>query len=139
MPSKLENETKFACAFCKKIYIRKSAYNNHLLTCKLSRFASDCGNNKSVNNNNFANADAKHANDEYVTSEFINSGYVNNANTSNTCFIIFLLALCQCCYYFQNWILVQILFSLLPSTPFPLLGCNGVDAVLAASLVLVCV
>ena len=50
MSSKLENETKFACAFCKKIYIRKSAYNNHLLTCKLSRFASDCGNNKSVNN-----------------------------------------------------------------------------------------
>ena len=42
MSSKLENETKFACAFCKKIYIRKSAYNNHLLTCKLSRFASNC-------------------------------------------------------------------------------------------------
>ena len=82
MPSKLENETKFACAFCKKIYIRKSAYNNHSLTCKLSRFASDCGNNKSVNNNNFANANAKHANDESVTSEFINSGSVNNANTS---------------------------------------------------------
>ena len=42
MSTKLENETKFTCAFCKKIYIRKSAYNNHLVTCKLSRFASNC-------------------------------------------------------------------------------------------------
>ena len=42
MSTKLETETKFTCTFCKKIYIRKSAYNNHLLTCKLSRFASNC-------------------------------------------------------------------------------------------------
>ena len=76
------SKPQYFCGYCNKHYVMKSAYNNHLLTCKLSRFASDCGNNKSVNNNNFANADAKHANDESVTSEFINSGSVNNANTS---------------------------------------------------------
>ena len=43
MTRKLENENKFICAYCNKIYIRKASYNNHLVKCKLCRFASDCG------------------------------------------------------------------------------------------------
>ena len=82
MTTKQKNENKFICAFCNKTYIRKSAYNNHLITCKLCRFASDCGNNKSVNNINFANSNSEHANNESVTSDFVNSGSVNNANSS---------------------------------------------------------
>jgi hypothetical protein len=52
MTTKLENENKFICAYCNKIYIRKASYNNHLVKCKLCRFASDCGTNRSVNNDN---------------------------------------------------------------------------------------
>ena len=81
MTTKLRNENKFICAYCNKTYVRKAAYNNHLVKCKLTRFASDCGNNNSVNNINFANA--KHDNNGSVSSEFVNSGSVNNANTSN--------------------------------------------------------
>ena len=82
MTTKQKNENKFICAFCNKTYIRKSAYNNHLITCKLCRFASDCGNNKSVNNNNFANSNTKHTNNESVTSDSVTSESVNNANSS---------------------------------------------------------
>ena len=82
MTTKLKNENKFICAFCNKTYIRKASYNNHLVTCKLSRFASNCGNNKSVNNNNFANSNTKHANNESVTSDSFTSESVNNANSS---------------------------------------------------------
>ena len=82
MTTKQKNENKFICAFCNKTYIRKSAYNNHLITCKLCRFASDCGNNKSVNNINFANSNSEHANNESVTSDSVTSGSVNNANSS---------------------------------------------------------
>lgn len=42
MTTKQKNENKFMCAFCNKTYIRKSAYNNHLITCKLCRFSSNC-------------------------------------------------------------------------------------------------
>ena len=83
MTTKPKNENKFICAFCNKIYIRKSAYNNHLITCKLCRFASDCGNNNNFANANAnANANAKHANNKSDTSEFVNSGSVNNPNIS---------------------------------------------------------
>lgn len=57
MTSELKNKNQFICDYCNKIYIRKASYNNHLVKCKLCRFASDCGNNKSVSNNNFANND----------------------------------------------------------------------------------
>ena len=53
-----------------------------MVTCKLSRFASNCGNNKSVNNNNFANSNTKHANNESVTSDSFTSESVNNTNSS---------------------------------------------------------
>ena len=36
-------ENKFICTYCKKIYIRKASYNNHLIKCKLCRFSSNCG------------------------------------------------------------------------------------------------
>jgi hypothetical protein len=36
-------EDKFICTYCKKIYIRKASYNNHLIKCKLCRFSSNCG------------------------------------------------------------------------------------------------
>jgi len=49
MTSKLKNEKKFICAYCNKNYIRKASYNNHLVKCKLCRFASDCGNSESAN------------------------------------------------------------------------------------------
>jgi len=49
MTSKLKNEKKFICAYCNKIYIRNASYNNHLVKCKLCRFASDCGNSESAN------------------------------------------------------------------------------------------
>ena len=65
MTTKLENENKFICVYCNKIYVRKASYNNHLVKCKLCRFASDCG------NNNFVNAN-----------DSINIGYVNNDNSS---------------------------------------------------------
>jgi hypothetical protein len=35
-------ENKFICTYCKKIYIRKASYNNHLIKCKLCRFSSNC-------------------------------------------------------------------------------------------------
>ena len=82
MSTKQRIENKFICTYCKKIYLRKAYYNNHLLTCKLSRFASDCGNNNSVNNNNFANSNTKHANNESVTSDSFTGESVNNANSS---------------------------------------------------------
>ena len=47
MTTKLKNENKFICAFCNKTYIRKASYNNHLITCKLSRFASNCNKTES--------------------------------------------------------------------------------------------
>ena len=37
------SENKFICTYCKKIYIRKTSYNNHLIKCKLCRFSSNCG------------------------------------------------------------------------------------------------
>jgi len=55
MSTKLENENKFICAYCNKSYLRKASYNNHLVKCKLCRFASDCGNNNSVVNNETVN------------------------------------------------------------------------------------
>ena len=48
MNTKLENENKFICTYCKKIYIRKTSYNNHLIKCKLCRFSSNCGKTESV-------------------------------------------------------------------------------------------
>ena len=36
-------ENKFICTYCKKIYIRKASFNNHLIKCKLCRFSSNCG------------------------------------------------------------------------------------------------
>ena len=42
-----KNKNKFICAFCNKTYIRKSAYNNHLITCKLCRFSSNCNKTES--------------------------------------------------------------------------------------------
>ena len=47
MSTKLKNENKFTCAYCNKTYIRKASYNNHLVTCKLSRFASNCNKTES--------------------------------------------------------------------------------------------
>jgi hypothetical protein len=55
MSTKLENENKFICAYCNKSYLRKASYNNHLVKCKLCRFASDCGNINSVVNNETVN------------------------------------------------------------------------------------
>jgi hypothetical protein len=40
-------ENKFICTYCKKIYIRKTSYNNHLIKCKLCRFSSNCGKTES--------------------------------------------------------------------------------------------
>ena len=40
-------ENKFICTYCKKIYIRKASYNNHLIKCKLCRFSSNCGKTES--------------------------------------------------------------------------------------------
>ena len=48
MTTKQKNENKFICAFCNKTYIRKSAYNNHLITCKLCRFSSNCNKTESA-------------------------------------------------------------------------------------------
>jgi hypothetical protein len=39
-------ENKFICTYCKKIYIRKASYNNHLIKCKLCRFSSNCRKNE---------------------------------------------------------------------------------------------
>jgi len=76
MTTKLENENKFICVYCNKIYVRKASYNNHLVKCKLCRFASDCG------NNNFVNSNSKHFNYETLANDSINIGYVNNDNSS---------------------------------------------------------
>jgi hypothetical protein len=81
MTTKLENENKFICAYCNKIYIRKASYNNHLVKCKLCRFASDCGTNRSVSYNNFVNSNSKHFNNETLANDSINIGSVNNANS----------------------------------------------------------
>ena len=43
MNASQKNENKFICSYCKKIYIRKASYNNHLIKCKLCRFSSNCG------------------------------------------------------------------------------------------------
>ena len=43
MNTSQKNENKFICSYCKKIYIRKASYNNHLIKCKLCRFSSNCG------------------------------------------------------------------------------------------------
>jgi hypothetical protein len=40
----------------------------------LCRFASNCGNNKSVNNNNFDNSSSEHVNKESLANDFVNSG-----------------------------------------------------------------
>ena len=32
----------FKCAYCNKNYVRKSAYNNHLLTCKFAKLSTTC-------------------------------------------------------------------------------------------------
>ena len=42
MNTSQKNENKFICSYCKKIYIRKASYNNHLIKCKLCRFSSNC-------------------------------------------------------------------------------------------------
>ena len=33
-----EEKINFSCSYCKKNYVRKMLYNNHLLNCKLARF-----------------------------------------------------------------------------------------------------
>jgi len=76
------NENKFICAYCNKTYLRKASYNNHLVKCKLCRFASDCGNNKSVNNINFTNSSSEHVNDGSLANDSVNIGSANNANSS---------------------------------------------------------
>lgn len=38
MDTKVCEKNKFSCSYCKKNYVRKNAYNNHLLNCKLARF-----------------------------------------------------------------------------------------------------
>ena len=43
MNTSQRSENKFICTYCKKIYIRKASYNNHLIKCKLCRFSSNCG------------------------------------------------------------------------------------------------
>jgi hypothetical protein len=43
MNTSQKNENKFICSYCKKIYIRKASYNNHLIKCRLCRFSSNCG------------------------------------------------------------------------------------------------
>ena len=78
----MKNDNKFICAYCNKSYVRKASYNNHLIKCKLCRFASNCGNNKSVNNNNFINSSSEHVNKESLANDFVNSGSANNANSS---------------------------------------------------------
>jgi len=75
-------ENKFICTYCKKIYIRKASYNNHLIKCKLCRFASDCGNNKCVNNINFTNSSSEHVNTESLANDSVNIGSANNDNSS---------------------------------------------------------
>ena len=79
MTNKLKNENKFICAYCNKIYLRKASYNTHLVKCKLCRFASDYGNNKSVNNINFTNSSSEHVNTESLANDSVNSGSANNA------------------------------------------------------------
>jgi len=64
MSASQRNDNKFICAYCNKSYVRKASYNNHLIKCKLCRFATNCGNNKSVNNNNFTNSSYEHVNKE---------------------------------------------------------------------------
>jgi hypothetical protein len=52
-------ENKFICTYCKKIYIRKASYNNHLIKCKLCRFSSNCRKTETES--------------EFVKSEFVKS------------------------------------------------------------------
>jgi hypothetical protein len=47
MNTSQRSENKFICTYCKKIYIRKTSYNNHLIKCKLCRFSSNCGKTES--------------------------------------------------------------------------------------------
>jgi hypothetical protein len=82
MSASQRNENKFICAYCNKTYVRKASYNNHLIKCKLCRFATNCGNNKSVNNNNFANSSSEHVNKESLANDFVNSESANYANSS---------------------------------------------------------
>jgi len=83
MTTKQRIENKFICAYCNKTYVRKSSYNTHLVKCKLCRFASDCGNIKSVNNINFTNSSSEHVNTESTANDSVNIGSANNANSSN--------------------------------------------------------
>lgn len=82
MTTKQRLENNFICAYCNKTYVRKSSYNTHLVKCKLCRFASDCGNNKSVNTINFTNSSSEHVNTESLTNDSVNSESANNANSS---------------------------------------------------------
>ena len=82
MSTKQRIENKLICVYCNKIYLRKASYNNHLVKCKLCRFASDCGNNKSVNNINFVDSSSKDVNEETRANDSVNVGSVNNANSS---------------------------------------------------------
>ncbi len=82
MTTKQRLENNFICAYCNKTYVRKSSYNTHLVKCKLCRFASDCGNNKSVNTINFANSSSEHVNTESLANDSVNSESANNASSS---------------------------------------------------------
>jgi len=57
-------ENKFICTYCKKIYIRKASYNNHLIKCKLCRFASNCG--KTETESEFVKSDSETESDSVV-------------------------------------------------------------------------
>jgi hypothetical protein len=57
MNTSQRSENKFICTYCKKIYIRKTSYNNHLIKCKLCRFSSNCGKTETES--------------EFVKSEFV--------------------------------------------------------------------
>lgn len=65
MNSKVCEKNIFTCSCCKKNYVRKSAYNNHLLNCKLARFndfqsASDRGiSSDNTNDTSSHNSDIK--------------------------------------------------------------------------------
>ena len=45
----METKNNFTCAYCNKIYIRKTSYNNHMLTCKLARYSCNISNNENTN------------------------------------------------------------------------------------------
>lgn len=75
----MKNDNKFICAYCNKTYVRKASYNNHLIKCKLCRFASNCGNNKSDSNNNFVNSSSEHVNKESLANDFVNSEFANSS------------------------------------------------------------